>query len=68
MNNAFGHIPEDVLDFATSQDEIAKRRAERRRRIKEARAKALKAREERRLKREQERQNRPKKTWGNFLK
>ncbi len=56
MNNAFGNIPEDVLNYARSQDEMKRKRA-----------KQLKAREEIRRQREDARNKRPKKTWGNFL-
>ncbi len=56
MNNAFGNIPEDVLDYARSQDEMKRKRA-----------KQLKAREEIRQQRQDALNKRPKKTWGNFL-
>ncbi len=56
MNNAFGHISEDVLNYVQSQDEMKRKRA-----------KQLKAREEIRQQRMDARNARPKKTWGNFL-
>jgi len=68
MNNSFGHIPEDVLDFALTQKQIEERRAVRARRNKEDRARMLAARKKLKAQREQARRNRPKKTWGNFLR
>ena len=68
MNNAFGHIPEEILDFVVSQDEIIKRRAERKARREEEREEALKKRAELRARRRAALKARAKKTWGNFLK
>ena len=67
MKHQFGHIPEEVLDFVISQDEIIKRRAERRARLEKRRAEQLRRRAETRAKREAWLNARPKKTWGNFL-
>jgi sRNA-binding protein len=64
MNNSFGHIPKETLDLVYSEAE----RAERTRRNQEAKARRAKAREEKLAAIEKERSNRPKKTWGNFLR
>jgi hypothetical protein len=68
MKHQFGHIPEEVLDFVASQDEIIKRRTERKARLEKRRAEQLEKRRKIREEREAARDARPKKTWGNFLK
>ena len=67
MKHQFGHIPEEVLDFVISKDEIIRRRAERRARLEKRRAEQLEKRKRIREEREAARNARPKKTWGNFL-
>lgn len=67
MKNAFGHIPEDVLNYVQSQEEIKRRRAERARKQKAERERQLAERKKVREQREAARNARPKKTWGNFL-
>ena len=68
MKHQFGHIPEEILDFVASQDEIIKRRAERKARLKKRREEQLRKRAKIREEREAALNARPKKTWGNFLK
>ena len=67
MKHQFGHIPEEVLDFVISKDEIIRRRAERRARLEKRRAEQLEKRRKIREEREAARDAHPKKTWGNFL-
>ena len=68
MKNQFGHIPEEILDFVVSQDEIIKRRAARKARLEKRQAEAMEKRAKIRAEREAARDARPKKTWGNFLR
>ena len=68
MKNAFGHIPEDVLNYVQSQDEVKRRRQERARKQAAERNRQLAERDRVRREREAARKARPKKTWGNFLK
>jgi len=68
MNNSFGYIKEEALDFALTQNQIKQRRAERAQRQKRERARMLAERKRVRAQRKEALDNRPKKNWGNFLR